>query len=60
MFRPGFLWAGEIGVPLRQSHSSGDTRAFFSIRRGFLPRTLIRLSCIPVGLSEKFHDRVLD
>jgi hypothetical protein len=31
----GFLWSGEIGVPVASSHANRDVRAFFSVARAF-------------------------
>jgi hemolysin activation/secretion protein len=31
----GFLWSGEIGVPVARSHAHRDARAFFSVARAF-------------------------
>jgi hemolysin activation/secretion protein len=31
----GFLWSGEIGIPVARSHADRDVRAFFSVARAF-------------------------
>ena len=31
----GFLWSGEIGIPVARSHSDRGARAFFSVARAF-------------------------
>lgn len=31
----GFLWSGEIGIPIARSHAGRDARAFFSVARAF-------------------------
>ena len=31
----GFIWSGEIGIPIARSHADRDVRAFFSVARAF-------------------------